>query len=92
MRDKANEYDLTFGPDPATHNHCTLGGMMGNNSCGIHSVLAGKTVDNVIELEVLTYDGIKMNVGKTNENELEKIIKEGGRKGEIYSALKSITR
>ena len=39
-----SEHGLTFGPDPATHNHCTLGGMIGNNSCGVHSVMAGKTV------------------------------------------------
>ncbi len=90
LREEAKKNDLTFGPDPATHNHCTLGGMMGNNSCGIHSVMAGKTVDNVIELEVLTYDGIQMRVGKTSKEELEKIIKVGGRKGEIYSTLKSI--
>ena len=41
---------LTFGPDPSTHSRCTLGGMIGNNSCGTHSLLAGKTVDNVEEL------------------------------------------
>ena len=64
LREEAKKNDLTFGPDPATHNHCTLGGMMGNNSCGIHSVMAGKTVDNVIELEILTYDGIQMKVGE----------------------------
>ncbi len=90
LRDEANKHDLTFGPDPATHNHCTLGGMLGNNSCGIHSVMAGKTVDNVIELEVITYDGTQMTVGKTNNEELESIIKEGGRRGEIYSKMKSI--
>ena len=40
-------HQLTFGPDPSTHSRCTLGGMIGNNSCGTHSLLAGKTVDNV---------------------------------------------
>ncbi len=54
----ATPHDLTFGPDPATHNHCTLGGMIGNNSCGVHSVIAGRTADNVHELEILTYDGL----------------------------------
>ena len=47
LRDAAEEHGLTFGPDPATHNHCTLGGMIGNNSCGVHSVMAGRTADNV---------------------------------------------
>src|SRR5690606_33354247 len=50
-------------PDPATHTHNTLGGMIGNNSCGPHSVMGGETVHNVIELDVLTYDGVRMIVG-----------------------------
>jgi len=64
LRNAAEEHHLTFGPDPSTHNHCTLGGMIGNNSCGVHSVMAGKTDDNVEELEILTYDGLRMRVGK----------------------------
>jgi FAD/FMN-containing dehydrogenase/Fe-S oxidoreductase len=88
LRDAAERYHLTFGPDPATHSHCTLGGMIGNNSCGIHSVMAGKTVDNVEELDVLTYDGLRLRVGQTSDEELERIIAEGGRRGEIYGRLK----
>src|SRR5215831_10414255 len=54
---------LTFGPDPATHSHCTLGGMLGNNSCGVHSVMAQfygpgpRTSENVEALDIVTYDG-----------------------------------
>src|SRR5690606_33769421 len=48
---------LMFGPRPATHSHCTLGGMIGNNSCGSTAQLYGKTADNVVRLEILTYDG-----------------------------------
>lgn len=58
LREAAEKYTLTFGPDPATHNHCTLGGMIGNNSCGVHSVMAGRTADNIEELDILTYDGL----------------------------------
>jgi FAD/FMN-containing dehydrogenase/Fe-S oxidoreductase len=90
LRDKAELYHLTFGPDPATHNHNTFGGMIGNNSCGVHSVMAGRTVDNIIEMEVITYDGVRMTVGPTSERELQEIIKEGGRRGEIYSGLRDI--
>ena len=72
LRDAAEEHGLTFGPDPATHSHCTLGGMIGNNSCGVHSVMAGRTADNVEELEVLTYDGLRLRVGPTGEEELER--------------------
>lgn len=64
LRDKVQPHGVTFGPDPSTHNHCTLGGMIGNNSCGVHSVLAGRTVDNVIELDILTYEGERLRVGR----------------------------
>src|SRR6184192_4548723 len=81
LRDAAKEHGLTFAPDPSTHNHCTLGGMIGNNSCGVHSVMGGKTADNVEELEVLTYDGLRMRVGPTSEQDLERIVNDGGRRG-----------
>jgi len=87
LRNAAEKHHLTFGPDPATHDRCTLGGMIGNNSCGVHSVMAGKTDDNIEELEILAYDGLRMKVGRTSEAELEKIIGEKGRRGEIYAGL-----
>jgi len=87
LRNAAEKHHLTFGPDPATHDRCTLGGMIGNNSCGVHSVMAGKTDDNIEELEILTYDGLRMKVGQTSEAELEKIVGEGGRRSEIYAGL-----
>ncbi len=90
LREQAERHGLTFGPDPATHNRCTLGGMIGNNSCGVHSVMAGKTVDNVVELDVLTYDGLRLRVGRTSEEELARFIHGGGRRGEIYARLKAL--
>jgi FAD/FMN-containing dehydrogenase/Fe-S oxidoreductase len=90
LRNAAEKYNLTFGPDPASHSRCTLGGMIGNNSCGVHSVMAGKTDGNIEELDVLTYDGVRMRVGATSDAELESIIGEGGRHGEIYAGLKFI--
>ncbi|HEU5013316.1 MAG TPA: FAD-binding and (Fe-S)-binding domain-containing protein [Roseiflexaceae bacterium] len=96
LRAATEPHGLTFGPDPATHNHCTLGGMIGNDSCGVHSVMAARygdgarTADNIEELEILTYDGMRMRVGKTSEEELERIIREGGRKGEIYRKLRTL--
>lgn len=86
----ARPHGLIFGPDPATHDHCTLGGMIGNNSCGVHSMMAGRTADNIEELEILTYDGLRLKVGKTSEDALEQIISEGGRRGQIYRGLKTI--
>src|SRR5579871_64554 len=63
LRDPANQYGLTFGPDPATHNRCTVGGMIGNNSCGVHALMNGKTSENIEELEIITYEGHVMRVG-----------------------------
>jgi FAD/FMN-containing dehydrogenase/Fe-S oxidoreductase len=62
VRDAAEKFGLTFGPDPATHNRCTLGGMIGNNSCGVHSVMSGKTDANIEALDVLTYRGERFTV------------------------------
>ena len=89
LRDAAEKHHLTFGPDPATHNRNTLGGMVGNNSCGIHSVMAGRTSGNIEELEILTYDGARMRVGRTRDEDLARIIGDGGRRGEIYAQLKA---
>src|SRR5262249_1122737 len=61
--------------------------MIGNNSCGVHSVMAGKTDDNVIELDVLLYDGTRLRVGRTSDEDFERIVRAGGRRGEIYTRL-----
>ncbi len=61
--------------------------MIGNNSCGTHSVMGGKTVDNVLSLDVVTYDGVRMRVGPTSNEEFDAIQAAGGRQAEIYRAL-----
>jgi FAD/FMN-containing dehydrogenase/Fe-S oxidoreductase len=92
----AAAHRLAFGPDPSTHSHCTIGGMIGNNSCGVHSVMAAfagtgaRTSDNVESLEILTYDGVHLRVGPTSETELEEIIRGRGRRGEIYRRLRDL--
>lgn len=90
LKAAAEKHGLTFGPDPATHSRCTLGGMIGNNSCGAHSVMAGKTVENIEALEVVTADGARFWAGPTTDAELEAIIAAGGRQGEIYARLKAL--
>ena len=90
LRNAATKYGLTFGPDPATHNHCTLGGMLGNNSCGVHAQMAGPTVNNVESMEVLLYDGTRMSLGWMTEHEMEEEIRKSGRTGHIYSQLKAL--
>ena len=87
LRNAAERHHLTFGPDPSTHNHCTLGGMIGNNSCGVHSVMAGETADNVESLEILTYDGLRMSVGPTDDVAYQRIVAEGGAIADIYRRL-----
>jgi FAD/FMN-containing dehydrogenase/Fe-S oxidoreductase len=90
LRDAAETHHLTFGPDPATHNRNTLGGMIGNNSCGMHAQMAGKVEDNIDELEIITYDGLRMRVGRTSHEEMERLIAAGGRRGAIYAGLKRL--
>ena len=92
LRAAAEKHHLTFAPDPATHDRCTLGGMIGNNSCGVHSIMAGKTDDNIEALEVLTYDGQRLHVGATSDEEFDRIVSEGGRRAQIYSGLKADRR
>lgn len=90
LRKSARAHGLTFGPDPGTHKYCTLGGMIGNNSCGAHTQMAGKTVDNVATLDILTYDGERFETGPTSDEERAAIIAGGGRRGEIYQALAAL--
>src|SRR5580704_10728483 len=90
VRDAAEKFALTFAPDPATHSRCTIGGMIGNNSCGVHALMGGKTVDNIESLDLLLYDGTRLTVGPTTEAELEAFIEQGGRIGEIYTELKRL--
>ncbi|MGC2163763.1 MAG: FAD-linked oxidase C-terminal domain-containing protein [Silvibacterium sp.] len=90
VREAAEEHHLTFAPDPATHSRCTIGGMIGNNSCGTHALMGGKTVDNIRSLDILLYDGTRMTVGATSDEQFARILAAGGRPAEIYSALARI--
>ncbi len=90
LRDAAEVHHLTYAPDPATHSRCTLGGIIGNNSCGIHGLLGGKAVDNVESLDIVLYDGTRMSVGATTPEQLDALIRAGGRVGQIYAGLARI--
>ncbi|HSL69704.1 MAG TPA: FAD-binding and (Fe-S)-binding domain-containing protein [Longimicrobiales bacterium] len=90
LREQAEQHGLTFAPDPATHNRCTLGGMIGNNSCGVHSLMAGKTVENVEELDILTYDGLRLTVGATTDDAFERQVDARGRPAEIFLRLRAL--
>lgn len=64
LRTAAAPHGLTFGPDPSTHSRCTLGGMIGNNSCGAHSVAWGTTADNTHALTVTRYGGDTLRLAR----------------------------
>ncbi len=84
-------HGLFFAPDPSTKDRCTIGGMIGNNSCGAHSAAYGKTVDNVEALEVVLYDGTQLSLtGTITDAEIGAAIARGGREGELYSAVREL--
>lgn len=90
LRNAAKPHTLTWGPDPATHDHCTFGGMLGNNSCGVHAQMAGKAGENVLSMDILLYDGTQMTVGWMDDRQLDAKIAQGGREGGIYAQLESL--
>jgi len=99
LRNAAEKHHLTFAPDPASHDRCTIGGMIGNNSCGVHSVMAGKTDDNIESLEVVTYDGVRLSVGQnyiTDHGVADALVRPGvpnhstTRRDQIHDDLKQI--
>ena len=93
LKEQTEPHRLVFAPDTSTHEYCNIGGMLGNNSCGVHSIMGhgtGRTSDQVHELDILTYDGCRMTVGATSDEEYERIIHRGGRKAEIYRKLRRL--
>ncbi|HWD02808.1 MAG TPA: FAD-binding and (Fe-S)-binding domain-containing protein [Amycolatopsis sp.] len=86
----AAPHGLRFGPDPSTHSRCTLGGMIGNNACGSHSVAWGRTVDVVRELDVLLYDGTRLTVGPTTPSEVDARAARPGTEGRVFTQLRSL--
>ena len=81
---------LRYGPEPATHMNCTIGGMIGNNSCGATAQRTGKVVDNIAALEVLLYDGTRFWCGPTSDEQYAQIERRGDRRAEIYRRLRRL--
>jgi FAD/FMN-containing dehydrogenase/Fe-S oxidoreductase len=81
---------LRFGPEPATHQNCTIGGMIGNNSCGATAQRTGKVVDNVVSLDVLLYDGTRFTARRTDDHAYQVIERLGDRRAHIHRALRRL--
>lgn len=81
---------LRFGPEPSTHPNCTLGGMIGNNSCGSTAQRCGKVVDNISRMEVLCYDGTRFWCGETSDDEYARIEGHGDLRAAIYRRLRRL--
>lgn len=90
LNDALRPHELIFGPDPATHTHCTLGGMIGNDSCGVHAMWGGRTSANVERLEVVTQDGLRLDLGPTSSDELARRGNQDGRAGELFRGVAAL--
>jgi len=92
LRRAAARHGLTFGPDPATHAWCTLGGMIGNNSCGTHALFAGKTVDNVERLRVVAYGGARYEFGSYDDAQYAALVTRNAPEAPVVASLREIGR
>ena len=90
LNDQLKEHGLRFGPEPATHMNCTIGGMIGNNSCGATAQRTGKVVDNIAALEVLLYDGTRFWCGPTTDDQYQTIERRGDQRARIYRRLREL--
>jgi FAD/FMN-containing dehydrogenase/Fe-S oxidoreductase len=90
LNDQLSPTGLRFGPEPATHQNCTLGGMIGNNSCGATAQRTGKVVDNIVALDVLLYDGTRFTARRTDDEEYAVIERMGDRRSQIYRSLRRL--
>lgn len=94
VRDELNDIllptGLHFAPETATSNRANIGGMIGNNSSGTKSIYYGKTVDHVLELDILLATGEAMHLAPMSQTEWEKAAQKETREGEIYRRVREI--
>jgi FAD/FMN-containing dehydrogenase/Fe-S oxidoreductase len=89
---KLKEYGLFFGPETSTSNRCNIGGMVGNNACGSHSVVYGSTRDHTIEIKTLLSDGSEAVFGPLNNDDFLAKCTQNNLEGEIYRNINTILR
>jgi len=90
LNEQLADTGLRYGPEPATHPNCTLGGMIGNNSCGATAQRTGKVVDNIVSLDVVLADGTRFTCGPTDDDAYHEIERRGDRRSEIYRTLRRL--
>lgn len=92
--DQLNAYlsphGLTLGPDPASSSRATLGGMVGNNATGTHSLLFGNTDRHVHALKVLLQEGTTLNLGQTSSDMLRQLAQRSGREGQVFAGYQDL--
>ncbi|MYC31747.1 MAG: FAD-binding protein [Chloroflexi bacterium] len=89
---QVSAHGLQYAPDPTTANRACVGGGIGNNTCGAHSVIYGKTLDHIQELDVILSDGSTAHLGELTPAELESRLSATGLEGEIYRGVLRIAR
>ncbi len=81
---------LFFGPETSTSNRCNMGGMVGNNSCGSHSLIYGSTRDHTLELKTILSDGSEAVFGAVDKNTFHKKCRQDNLEGKIYRNIKEV--
>jgi FAD/FMN-containing dehydrogenase/Fe-S oxidoreductase len=85
-------YNLMYAPDPTTSNRACVGGGVGNNSCGAHSVIYGKTLDHIKEVSVILSDGTQSHFQELDARELEAKLSGAGLESEIYRGVRRLAQ
>ncbi len=89
---QVSAHGLQYAPDPTTANRACVGGGIGNNTCGAHSVIYGKTLDHIKELDAILSDGSTAHLGQLTAAGLESRLSAGGLEGDIYRGVLRIAR
>jgi FAD/FMN-containing dehydrogenase/Fe-S oxidoreductase len=87
LNDTLSKENLKFAHEISTSNRCMIGGMIGNNACGSHSILYGTTRDHVLEIETVLSDGSITKFGPLTQDELDNKLKTPGLEGDIYRTV-----
>lgn len=85
-------YGLMFGPDPASGDRATIGGMIGNNASGSHSICYGMTADHLLEADILLGDGTRLRLGQPTQVEALERARSSGTEGRFFTSLLEIRR